>query len=1013
MRIRSLTPSILVAVLYVAAPVPASAQYFGKNKVQYKHLQFQTLRTEHFDIYFTRSDTVAVDAAARMAERWHERLSRLFLHRLLDRQPLILYNSHPEFEQTHVVPDLIDEATGGLTEPVGRRIVLPLAGPLADTDHVIGHELVHAFQFDMTAGLVGSGGMSRLPLWFIEGLAEYCSLGPADAATAMWLRDAAQRDALPSIDDLDDPAFFPYRWGHAYWAYVAGRWGDGVVRRLFIIAAESGIRAATETVLGRSTQALSLEWHAAIREAYAPVLASTSSSKAVRLPLGATSGLRDLNVSPAISPDGRQIAFLSGRGMFSIDLYVADSGSGRIARRLTNTSASAHFSSLQFVHSAGAWDRDGRRLAVAAVTGGRAALAIFDTRTWRKEREIVIPGVDEIFSPSWAPDDRRLCFTGLSRGITDLYVYDLRDSTLRRLTADAFADLHPAWSPDGRSIAFATDRFTTRLDTLAIGRYQLAVIDLTSDTIQRFRPSEAGDDVNPQWMPDGRAIYFVSNRTGIPNLYRAAVDGDSDVEQLTDVTTGVNGITGTSPAMSIATRAGVVSFSVYENGGYTTYSLDPAAHAPVADAARSTTMLPPLDRKPSEMAALVNNATLGLPRVGTHTVNRHTSTLALEGVGGVSFAAGAHPFGVAAQGTASFSFADVLGDRHLWTAVGVSNGVTPTFRFADVAGQVAYLDQSRRWMWGAAIGQVPFISGGVRLEAGESSGRGPVTISQTMLFRRLERSAAGAAAYPFNRAARVEFAGNLTALSFDQVSETIVTSLWTAETLERRRDVTPLAAPLVIGTGSAALVFDTTDFGATSPVRGQRYRVEAAPTVGTLAFTSVLADYRRYLMPAPFYTIAVRVLHHGRYGSGAEDLRLLPDYLGYPSLVRGYESVPFDVGECDLNGTTPCVPPSPLMGSRALVGNVEFRMPLLRPLGMTRRMYGPVPTELAVFADAGSAWNHGERPSWFGGARTPAASAGITLRTNVRLAVAAFTVARPFHRQDRDWVFQFSLTPGF
>jgi Tol biopolymer transport system component len=1015
MRLRIMARPILTAVLYsAAAAAPASAQYFGKNKVQYKHLQFQTLRTEHFDIYFARSDSVAIDGAARMAERWHERLSRIFLHRLMDRQPLILYNSHPEFEQTNVVPDLLDEATGGLTEPAGRRIVLPLAGPLADTDHVIGHELVHAFQFDMIAGIGGTGGLQRLPLWFVEGLAEYCSLGPADAATAMWLRDAARRNALPSIDDLDDPALFPYRWGHAFWAYVTGRWGDGVIRRLFMVAAESGIRAATQTVLGRSTQALSLEWQAAIRDAYAPVLASTSSPDAVRLPLGAIPGRSELNVGPAISPDGRQIAFLSGRGMFSVDLYVADASTGRIARKLTNTSASAHFSSLQFVHSSGAWDSDGRRLAVAAVTGGRAALAIFDTRTWRQEREIVMPGVDEIFGPSWAPDDRRLCFTGMSRGITDLYVYDLRDSSLRRVTADAFADLHPAWSPDGRWIAFATDRFTTRLDTVAAGRYQLAVLDLTSDTIQPFRPSAAGDDVNPQWRPDGRAIYFVSNRTGIANVYRAAFDGNTDVEQLTDVTTGVNGITGTSPAMSIATRSGVVSFSVYENGGYATYVLDPEKRAPVVAAARTTTMLPPVDRKPSEIAAYVNNAMFGLPKIGTHTVNRHTPTLSLEGVGGAFIAGGVDPFGAAANGAATFSFADILGDRHLGTAVRMSNGLTRTVSVDDVAAQVAYLDQSRRWSWGAAMGQLPFISGGVRLEANATSAHGPVAVSQTILLRRLDRSMAGVAAYPFNRAARLEFAGSLGSFSFDRITETIVTSLWTAETLEARTEVTSLAAPLVIGTGSAAVVFDTSDFGATSPVRGQRYRVEAAPTVGTLDFTSVLADYRRYLMPAPFYTIALRVLHHGRYGSGAEDIRLLPSYLGDPGLVRGYEIVPFDLGDCALNGTTPCAPPSPLMGSRVLVANVEFRMPLLRPLGITRRMYGPVPTELAVFADGGAAWNRGERPSLFGGARTPAASAGFTLRTNVRgLAVAAFTVARPLHRQDRDWVFQFNLAPGF
>jgi outer membrane protein assembly factor BamA len=286
-------------------------------------------------------------------------------------------------------------------------------------------------------------------------------------------------------------------------------------------------------------------------------------------------------------------------------------------------------------------------------------------------------------------------------------------------------------------------------------------------------------------------------------------------------------------------------------------------------------------------------------------------------------------------------------------------------------------------------------------------------VTQTILFRRLEQNAEMAAAYPFNRAARLELAGRASRLAFDRVSETTVSSLAGAEVVDRHSDTTPIAPPLLIGTARAALVFDTSDLGAISPVRGQRYRLEAAPTTGTIDFVNVLADYRRYIMPAPFYTIALRVLHSGRYGSGAEDSRLLPFYVGNPSLVRGYDAVPLDAGACAFT-LIACPLGAPLMGSRALVGNLEFRMPLLRPLGTTRRMYSPLPTELAVFADAGTAWNRGERPAFLGGERTPAASAGLTVRTNVRgLAIAAFTIARPLNRPDRDWVFQFNLAPGF
>src|SRR5678810_1414366 len=95
-------------------------------------------------------DRDGIAIAARMAERWHARLERVLGHQLRGRQPLVLYASHPDFEQTNAIEGELGEGTGGVTEPLRRRIVLPLGGPLADTDHVIGHKLVHAFQFDMT-----------------------------------------------------------------------------------------------------------------------------------------------------------------------------------------------------------------------------------------------------------------------------------------------------------------------------------------------------------------------------------------------------------------------------------------------------------------------------------------------------------------------------------------------------------------------------------------------------------------------------------------------------------------------------------------------------------------------------------------------------------------------------------------------------------------------------------------------------------------------------------------------
>src|SRR3954462_14228981 len=221
---------LLLACLCAPALSPcASAQYFGRNKVEYRDYEFQTLRTEHFDVYYYAREAPAARDAARMAERWYRRLSGRLAFTLDSRQPIILYGSHPEFSQTNVVQGFLDESIGGVTEPLRRRIVLPFAPGLAETDHVLGHEIAHAFQIAM---IKKQKRPMQMPLWFAEGMAEYLSVGPYDPLTAAWVRDAAAHGQLPSLRHLGNSGVSPYRIGHALWAYLAGRFGEDFPRRV-------------------------------------------------------------------------------------------------------------------------------------------------------------------------------------------------------------------------------------------------------------------------------------------------------------------------------------------------------------------------------------------------------------------------------------------------------------------------------------------------------------------------------------------------------------------------------------------------------------------------------------------------------------------------------------------------------------------------------------------------------------------------------------------------------------
>ena len=1000
------------------------AQYFGSNKVQYKNFAFETLQTAHFQIYFYPEEREAATELSRMAERWYTRLSKIFGYDLSTVQPVVVYASAPDFRQTNVIPSAIGEGTGGVTEGFKRRIVLPLAASLAETDHVLGHELIHAFQYDIARSDPNdSGGSSleRLPLWFVEGMAEYLSVGHVDPHTAMWIRDAARADAkLPTINDLDSARYFPYRWGQALWAYVAGRWGDAIVWQAFEQALHGGgASAGLEKATGLSIKELSRQWHESIREHYGPILETTKRASVSARSITVDQTHRGaLTVSPALSPDGTRIVYMSERDLLSVDLYLADVETGRVLRKLVNTAIDPHFSSIQFISSAGSWHPRGHQFVFGAIREGQPALAILDTERGERVREIPFPDLGEILNPSWSPDGRSIAFSATSGGHSDLFVYDLEKSALRRLTNDSYADLQPAFSPDGAQLAFATDRFSTDLTVLNAGPLRLGVVELASGRIDSLPTFDHGKSINPQWAADGRTLYFLSDASGVTDLY-ALNRAESQISRLTTLDTGVSGITATSPALSTALDANRLAFSAYEEGRIGVFLIDRRsdlkgttveAFGPLQPAA----VLPPAVRTSDELQSMLRDANTGLPERAVATTEPYRSRLSLDFVGQPYVALGASRFGGTYGGGLSFSFSDMLGNHNLFTALDVNTyggGVSDLYKNTGAIG--AYQNMTHRWNWGVSGGQTPYLAGGYATGLGNSGGQ-PTTVDQTIIQRQIYRGVNGGLAYPFSQARRIEFGAGYQNVAFEQQVRSITSSRRNGQILSDETVTTSLADPLHLTSASAATVFDTAVFGPTSPVAGQRSRLEIAPTMGTLSFAGALADYRRYFMPARFYTIAGRVFHYGRYGGDAEDSRLLPLFLGYPELVRGYNIGSFRTSECVTGPAGSCEAFDRLLGSRMLVGNLELRFPLLRPFGVGERMYGPLPIEVAFFADAGVAWTKDDRPTMFGGDRHPVSSAGLSLRANLfGFAVGQFDLAYPFQRPGRGWVWSFSLTPGF
>src|SRR6059036_3255266 len=935
-----------VAVLVLAGTAPLVAQYFGQNKVQYRTFDFQIIQTEHFEVYYYPAERVAALDAARMAERWYARLSRVMHHEFQGRKPIILYASQSDFQQTNVV-DASGEGLGGVTEFFKHRMVLPFTGSYAELEHVIGHEMVHQFQYDVfSRGRIGAGVQTLInvnpPLWFMEGMAEYLSIGPIDPHTSMWLRDASLEGHLPTIEQLTyDPRIFPYRFGHALWAYIGEKWGDEVIGEILQASTAGGDENAFKRGLGLSLDDLSNEWRDAVQTTYLPQLSEHYRARRVAQPV-LTQKRSDgtLHLAPALTPDGRDIAYFSEKNSFFVDLYLADAETGRVKRRLVKSTLNSNYESLRFINSAGSFSPDERYFAIAAKRKDRDDLVILDVKKDKEVRRIRIP-LNGLTTPSWAPDGKQLVFTGYDGGLSDLFVVNADGSNLHRLTNDKYADLEPSWSPDGKTIAFTTDRSpATDFETLKFGSLRIALLHLDNGSIDILRHMDQGKNINPTWAPDGRSLAFVSDRNGISNIFLYDLS-DGNIYQLTDVFTGVSGITALSPCLSWAHEADRLAFAYYEDGEYNVYAVDnprSLKRQPYqAPATSPVTSLLAAERRalagPTAVAAAAAPVDPG-PRAGTY-VYRSPKGFRASGSTPQTSDSGAAPapvsvkslidsspalpdtseftfkayhtryspdyvarptigyerdnFGRGFFGGTAISLSDILGN-HTMVFSGAVNG-----RLSEAQVLAAYVNQAHRLNWVFGGSQQPlyyYLPAGVQQVA-------PDTFIVTQQIERFViRDVFAQSSYPFSRFTRVEFGGH-----FSNISQAILQqgNLVAYDPGSGQNFLLGVGDPVTVNGPSVsfygpqvALVHDNSLFGWVGPFAGSRWRVEANPSFGAWQFTSGLVDWRRYFFARPF-TFAFRGLFFGRYGRDAD---LFPQFLGSTDLVRGYTAGSLINNEC-------------------------------------------------------------------------------------------------------------------
>lgn len=961
---------LILTVLFAAPAYP-----FGQNKIVYDTFKWHVYHSTHFDIYFYDEERPSLQRVVDAAESAYLELSQKFNFQVSKKIPLIYYHTHSAFEQTNVMLNFIPEGVGAFAEPARNRMVLPIDMPDDELLELIKHELTHIFEYEIFfQGKFGKNITANPPLWLMEGLASFMAQDE-DSRDRMVLRDAVVNDRVPRIS-LNPQGYFAYRFGHAVFRYIQETYGwDGL--RDFIYEYRNTLGGSIDRALKRAfdltPDEFDTRYRTWLRKQYLPALVAKGEPQEYGDPFKINPDDPSNELSPVPSPSGDLlVGFTTYKE--DVDLALLNIPERRLLKNLTSGYTSEYeYPIAQAFTTAPVMGRDvafapnGDQVALFVKKERGRNLLLINPLTGNLDRSIAMPEVEQQLSPAYSPDGRRIAFSAFRGTQCDIFVYDLDTKQITNLTDDAFFDGAPVFSPDGKWLIYSS-----------VGEQYAKLYRLNLENPKERFQLTTGEwnDIDAYFAPDGKRIFFSSDKQTGRNIATASAileeaedaartDGDTPKADPTnfaayniyslDLTTGdmlqytdVVGGCFTPVVFTGENNKERMVFSSYYKGQWRLYSTP--TDKPLREPEKTT--LPSAPIAPEERSVFRSTSEFFIDEEK------------IEGTGGfklfiddVSVQGGMTSDQLLVSRTSIF-MSDMLGGRRF---IATLDSVSAFSNF-----DFLYLDMRRRMNWGARLYDNRSFFVGFDLRTGE--------LNRRQVFR--ETGAMGLLSYPFSRYHRIE--GGLGFMSRDYYMPRFVPDPAGGRDLvgyEPRSDNFPIVSTTFTGDSAVWKYF--------GPVSGRRYQFTAAyapdPDEGGALSSDLVMDWREYFQISSRTSIAARVFAGWSDGNAANFYAF-----GGLNTVRGYDF-------------------RTLVGQHAGFANLEFRFPLIdvlaTPVMVLQQVRG------ALFFDIGAAHFEG-RPFRFrddeGRLQNAVASVGLGVSFNFLGMQLNWDFARRFDGKEID-----------
>ena len=536
---RKFLPYIFLSISFSLATVcDCTAQFyngygmqFGKNRVQFDDRFWSFMKFKNYDTYFYLGGLELASFTGRVAQDDLEMIEKLFDYKLDGRIQFIIYNKLSDAKQSNIglQDDDLTNNTGGITRIVGNKVFLYFTG-----DHHKLHQQIREGIARVLIDQIMYGGdvkdriqnsaLLSLPDWYINGLISYVA-NDWDVHIDNRVRDGIITKKYLKVNHLTGVnAIYA---GHSIWKYIVDTYTENAVSNLlYMTRINRNIESGLMYVLGLNMTELSLNWAQAMKARYLNSDAGRDSITSVSILK--RSKQRYIYNQLHTSPDGRYSVYVANDiGKYKVYLYDHDK---KRRKRILKSGYRSYSQETDVSFPILAWHPTGQVVGIIRERKGKLWLGTYTPFT-KKFEEGQLFNFEKVLDFSYSSDGTMIVLSGIQKGQSDIFVYNLRTRTYEQITKDLYDDINPHFIDNSRAIVFSSNRDQDSLH-LDAKSYQWPATSFDvyyydyrgkSTVLRRITETEFYNETQPMQY-DSANITYLSDENGIVNRYIAHLD---------------------------------------------------------------------------------------------------------------------------------------------------------------------------------------------------------------------------------------------------------------------------------------------------------------------------------------------------------------------------------------------------------------------------------------------------------------------------------------------------------